>query len=560
MPTSTPLSQIPTSDLRRLQQSLQNSPSGTPLTGDELSRLVSSISTTAGRRPEGLSSQDFDLMLAAESSLFEFTRQAWPIIEPTHEFIDGWHIEALCLHLEALLAGKLTDNFLANLPPACSKSSVFAVMWPAWGWLHDPSLRWMFASYDANLAIRDSVRCRQVIESDWYRARWGKRYRLIDDQNQKTKYETSERGWRMATSVGGRGTGEHPDIVGVDDPTNVKQSVSDAEREAANAWFDGTISSRGVVRGSKRAIAMQRLHTDDLSGHVMAKDPDAWTTFILPMWAEPDRMKTTPLGWNDPRKPGELLWPEAITEKMARKMERDLTPRRAAGQLQQRPVPLSGAMVNRGWFRLCDAVPREARRVRYWDKAGTESGGAYTVGALLAMTGDGQIYVEDIVRAQLSWHKRNQLMVATAERDRMKYGNVVVIWIEREPGSGGKESSEQSVIYLQGFMVRVDRVMDAKEVRARPFADQIEAGNVHVLRAPWTNDFLDEWETFPDSKYKDIVDSSAGAFAKLALGRSGTIDSLVTSDEEDEDGQRIVAGDEDLNDGLRALLIGKQDD
>lgn len=526
-----PLSTIGTAELLYLQQSLQSCVSGD--WSPEAEQTAAAVADALGVvQVGGLSTEEMIDKTKAEASLYEFVKQAWRIVEPDVTFIEGEHLEAICLHLEAVLDGRIA-NLLVNIPPGCMKSLATCVFWPAWAWAAvNPSLRWMFASYDAALSIRDSLKCRQIIESDWYIQRWGDRFTLIDDQNQKTKYENSRRGWRLSTSVGGRGTGEHPDIIVVDDPHNVKQSESDAEREQALRWWDGTIASRGKVRKSRRVIIMQRLDVEDLSGHVLAKAPDEWDHVCLPMRAEPNRMKPTRIGWMDKRKPGELLWPAALNEKAVAELERDMTPRRAAGQLQQRPVPIGGAMVQREWFKLVDAVPLDAVRVRYWDKAATEDGGCFSVGVLMARTPDGRIYIEDVVRKQLSWRKRNELMLQTAQLDAIKYGNVVTQWIEKEGGSGGKESGEFSVIQLQGFSVRLDNVTGkgSKEMRARPFADQVEAGNVYVLKAKWTHAFLDEWEMFPGGKYKDQCDSTSGGFAKLVINyRPGTVSGDLTA-------------------------------
>jgi hypothetical protein len=69
--------------------------------------------------------------------------------------------------------------------PGHAKSLLVAVFWPAWAWIDHPETRWLFSSYSATLAIRDSVKCRRLLESGWYRERWGDRFELSGDQNQK---------------------------------------------------------------------------------------------------------------------------------------------------------------------------------------------------------------------------------------------------------------------------------------------------------------------------------------------------------------------------------------
>src|SRR5690242_14882467 len=142
----------------------------------------------------------------ARRRLREFVEQAWPVLEPHTAFVPGIHVDAICQHLQAISEGRIS-NLIINVPPGHAKSLLGAVFWPAWVWATHPEVRWIFGSYRADLAIRDSLKCRILMESDWYQRRWGDRFRLRDDQNQKTRYENSATGYRVVTSVG-TGTGE----------------------------------------------------------------------------------------------------------------------------------------------------------------------------------------------------------------------------------------------------------------------------------------------------------------------------------------------------------------
>src|SRR2546427_124399 len=165
----------------------------------------------------------------ARRSLFEFVMQGWHVLEPGTPFVDGIHVRAICEHLQAITEGRL-QNLIINVPPGHAKSLLTAVFWPAWVWIDRPETRWLFASYSANLSVRDSVKCRRLVESQWYQERWGNRYQLAGDQNQKHRFENDRTGYRIATSVGGSATGERGDVVVVDDPHSVDQAESDAQR------------------------------------------------------------------------------------------------------------------------------------------------------------------------------------------------------------------------------------------------------------------------------------------------------------------------------------------
>jgi phage terminase large subunit-like protein len=154
-------------------------------------------------------------------------------------------------------------------------------------------------------------------------------------------------------------------------------------------------------------------------------------------------------------------------------------PHAYAGQFQQRPAPRGGGLFKRSDFRIVEAAPEDVQaRVRYWDKAGTEGGGAYSAGVLMSRGDDGMFYVEDVVRGQWSSHQRNVVMEQTAALD----GPLTTIWVEQEPGSGGKESAEFTLRLLAGYDVHAERPTGDKVTRARPFAPEDAAREV-----PWTS-------------------------------------------------------------------------
>lgn len=290
----------------------------------------------------------------AESSLIEFTKQAWHIIEPGSAFVDNWHLHAVAEHLEAVSAGEI-ENLLINIPPGCMKSILVSVMWPAWEWIDKPDLRILGASYGEDLAVRDALKCRDIILSEWYQANWP-HVAIKRGEDQKTKYALTGGGWRMASSVGGRATGEHPDRKLVDDPHNAKQAQSDAERKSALDWFDQTLSTRGVSRNAKTVVVMQRLHEKDVSGHILL-DLGGYEHLCLPMRYETgSHKKATSLGWQDPRSTeGSLLWPELFSEEKIKKLERSLGEYGSAGQLQQRPSPIGGGIIKTSHIQLWPA-------------------------------------------------------------------------------------------------------------------------------------------------------------------------------------------------------------
>jgi len=218
--------------------------------------------------------------LRAEASLSEFIRQAWTVLEPSTPYIHGWHIDAICLHLEAVSKGWIR-NLLINLPPRHMKSLTVSVFWPCWEWATRPELRWLFVSYAESLSLRDSVKCRRLIQSQWYQANWGHKFHLMGDQNAKERYDNSASGYRLATSVNGSNTGEGGDRICVDDPHNIRERESDVIREGCLQWWDEVMPTRlNNPKTGTRVIVAQRVHERDLSGHVL--EQGGWEHLCLP--------------------------------------------------------------------------------------------------------------------------------------------------------------------------------------------------------------------------------------------------------------------------------------
>ena len=305
-----------------------------------------------------------------------------------------------------------------------------------------------------------------------------------------------------------------------DDPHNVSGAESELERLSTLEWWDQTMGTRGVSRGARRVIIMQRLHYEDLAGHVLERGD--WVHICLPMRYEENRMPDTPLGWNDPRiEEGELLTPNQFDEAKVHEQEKSLGAYGTAGQLQQNPVPKEGGMFKETFFnQRPKAAPYNARRVRYWDRAASEGHGCFTAGTLIAMCPEGNFYVEHVVHGQWEPDSRDEHIVATALADRSHYGpnNVPVIYIEHEPGSSGVDAYKHTARKLAGFSVLPDRPTGSKEIRAEPWASQCAAKNVFLVdNGTWDIDgWIKEHCQFPMGKLKDRVDSASGAFGKLS--------------------------------------------
>jgi predicted phage terminase large subunit-like protein len=382
---------------------------------------------------------------------------------------------------------------------------------PVWFLDHYPERRVMLASYEADFAATWGRKVRNSIEEN----QEGLSVRVASDSSAAMRWDTTKGGGMTCAGVAGPMTGKGAHCLIIDDPVkNSEQAASPTYRDKAWEWWQSTAYTR-IEPGGCCVLVMTRWHEDDLAGRILANMSDTgehWDVLRLPALAESDDPLARPL--DTP------LWPERYDGAQLDKIRQMVGSYWWAAMYQQRPAPREGGMFKRQWFPIVDAVPSQAERVRYWDKAGTSGGGAYSAGVLMAMADDGIVYVEDVVRGQWSSGERNAVMLQTAQLDAERYQNRVHIWTEQEPGSGGKESAEATIRLLAGYPVHAETVTGAKEVRAEPFAAQAEAGNVRLVRGPWNYEYLDELAGFPTGTYKDMVDGSSGSFNKLARGGS----------------------------------------
>ena len=311
---------------------------------------------------------------AASASLYEFVKQSWHVVEPGIQFMESWHIEEICEHLEAVSAGEI-HRLLINIPPRHSKSTIVSVMWPSWEWITDPAQKFLCASYSGTLSTRDNLKTRRLLQSPWYQERWGHMFKFAGDQNAKQRFENDKTGYRLATSVGGTATGEGGSRLILDDPHGAQAAQSEAMRESDLEWFDMVWSTRlNNPKTDAMVTVMQRLHERDISGHIL-NDIKGWEHICIPAEWDGKHRKTI-LGAYDPRKvKGELICPDRFGDKEITMLKQLLGEYGTAGQLQQDPAPVSGGILKTKHFGLWsadDGLPPFEYILQSYDCAFTE--------------------------------------------------------------------------------------------------------------------------------------------------------------------------------------------
>lgn len=476
----------------------------------------------------------------ASSSLRHFTKQAWHVVEPARPYVANWHIDAICDHLEAVLSGEL-QHLLITVPPRHSKSLTVAVMWPCWAWIEQPYIRWLFASYAQTLSTRDSLKCRRLIESEWYQAHWGDKFKLVTDQNQKTRFETDATGYRLATSVEGSATGEGGDFLVIDDPHNIKRVESVIDRASRRTWYDQVWSTRlNDENTGGKVMVMQRSHFGDLAGHVLGQEE--WVELRLPTKFEKNNRCVTVtlpgevLPWQDPRtEEGELLNPQRYTPETVQRLEKVLGSYGFAAQHQQRPTPVEGGMFKKVWWRYwcwqgqtlppvevfdekgnvveIYAAPLPERfvaEVQSWDMAFKDAEeDSYVVGMVLSRLG-ADVYCQDMIRDHMDFPST----IRAVNQMSAKWPRISRKLVENKANG---PAVIQVLRHSIGGLIEVNPD-GSKESRAAANTPFVEAGNVylpHPFIHSWTNDIIEEHAAFPRSEFDDIVDSMSQGLTDL---------------------------------------------
>ena len=288
--------------------------------------------------------------------LMHFCRYFWSVLEPGNPFIDGWAMQTVAEHLEAITLGQI-NRLLINVPPGFSKSLLTNTWWPAWEWgpMNMGHLRGLSFSYSAHLTERDNDRLRTLITSKPYQELWGDRFKLTSDA--KIKISNDQMGWQLASSVKGVSTGERADRIRCDDPHNVVEGESERVRSETVRWFKESMSTRlNHMEKSSIVVIMQRIHELDVAGAIIEDaEGRGYEHLCIPMRYEIDGpwSKSTKIGWEDPRRiDGELAWSERFPAQVVDNLERDLGPYAFSAQMQQNPSPRGGGLIKRHWFRL----------------------------------------------------------------------------------------------------------------------------------------------------------------------------------------------------------------
>ncbi len=418
-------------------------------------------------------------------------------VDPSAEFLPNWHIDLIAEYLEAARKSQIT-RLIINMPPRSLKSVCVSVAWPAWLLGHDPTSRIIAASYASSLSIKHSLDSRLLLSDSWYK-RIFPEVKLTRDQNEKQKFMTTKRGFRMASSVGASVVGEGGNFLIIDDPISPAQAMNKHWREHVNNWFDHTFSTRldnkkkGVI-----VLVMQRLHNEDLSGYLLAKG--GWEHLCLPAVA------THPQNYSfrsviKCREAGELLHSAREDARLIERAKIELGSSAFAAQYQQQPQPDEGSMVRKNWLARYISLPVVAESVvQSWDTA-IKSGQQHDASVCLTFVeADGRSYLRDVRVMRLEYPDLKRVFYAHTE---LYKPNMILL----EDKASGQQLL-QDIRRETHLPISAIRPKNDKITRFAAVSSMIEAGKLVLpQQAAWLADFEEELFSFPNGAHDDQVDA-----------------------------------------------------
>lgn len=454
-----------------------------------------------------------EIRAVLRTDLSAFIEKVFGTIDPAAEYKHNWHIDLIAEYLLACQKKEI-KRLIINIPPRHMKSISVAVAFPAWLLGHNPSEQIMCASYSKDLAFKHSMDTRLILESDWYRDTFP-RTQLVSDQNTQRKFVTTQRGCRISTSVGSTATGEGGNFLIIDDPLSADEARSETMRRNASTWFDQTFSSRlndkknGVI-----IVIMQRLHEEDLTGHLL--DKGGWEHLCLPLIAETDEVFEKGK-CRKVRKEGDLLHPDRIGHEEIERLKTEAGAYAFSGQYQQKPAPLGGGEFRKEWIQFYDKMDHSAcNKYILVDPANAKTKtNDYTAIIVIAANNDGNIYILDMIRDKMNVREREDMIFDLHYKYQPqlvayeKYGMQVDIdWIRK-------------AMEDRNYRFRIEEVGGVlkKEDRIRRLIHYFYEGKIFLPRilykTNWLgqlNDVVDEfinqeYASFPVGLHDDMLDA-----------------------------------------------------
>lgn len=449
-----------------------------------------------------------------ENSFYEFVKDAFMILHNGESMIDNWHVKYLCdlLQNEVIRISKGINkqhDIIINISPRSLKSFITTICLPAWAWIIKPSLKFIGSSYSADLSVDHNIATRRIVESFWYKSKWGELVVLSPDQNTKSKFENTATGSRRATSTGGAITGSGANIIIVDDPINPEKARSELERDTANRYFDQTLTSRlNTPMVDMFVIIMQRLHENDLTGYLLRERPGSFKHICIPAEIHsniyPEEIKTY---YQDG-----LFFPHRFSHTVLKNSRNALGSFGYAGQMLQAPTPEEGGIFKKAWAHYYNRADIQYDYlIDAWDCTFKDTVSSDYVGCTVWGIKGANRYLIYALHERMGFVKT----IEKIQEIRKRFRTRKTIVEDKANGSAVIDMLNSKI----GGLIAFNPGSKSKIERAYAVTPLWEAGNVLLpvkdLALFDLEDYLDELWKFPNAFHDDLVDSTTMALLYL---------------------------------------------
>lgn len=447
------------------------------------------------------------LQAILRNNLSSFIHKSFLTASPNIQYLSNWHIDLISKKLMQVQKGEIT-RLIINMPPRNLKSISVSVAWPAWLLAHDPSTKIMAASYSQALSNKHSQDCRLIINSDWYHNLFPNT-NITKGENQKSKFVTTQRGFRFATSTGGTATGEGGDFLIIDDPQNPNKINSKKYRDQTIEWFEQTFISRlNDKKTGAIVIVMQRLHDNDLCGYLLKNKRDQWDLLKIPAIYQHKSIFHCP--YKIEKESGSVLHEERESNNSLKKLKLELGEYNFTAQYQQDPITAEGSMVKKIWFKYFSAKEeiKFNQIIQSWDTAiKAKDNNDYSVGMTIGVNDNGY-YILDIIRIKVEFP---DLIKAVHQYNRKWRPKSILV----EDKSSGQSLLQSLKMEMKVSIIPIKPKFD-KITRFAIHTALFESGKIFLdLDASWRLCLEQELLSFPKSTHDDQVDSLSQAITYL---------------------------------------------
>ena len=456
-----------------------------------------------------------------EGSYFEYFKWAFALLLPNEKFEDTFHIKYLCdlyqVEVERIIARvEKTKDIIVNIPPRASKSYITSVMLTGWAWIKDPTLTMISVSFDEDLTLLNAQLSKDIIKSDEYQELFGDRYAIRGDMDSKSFYQNDKGGFRMSKTTGANITGHKGVIIIVDDPINPKKAESPAYRKDIIEYYTRSLYNRLTPPNlGIRIIIMQRLHEEDLSGYLLAKNPEDYLHICLPAETAGNEVKPAELRV---KYQSGLLDPIRLNAKILAGFRKILGSRGYSGQYDQRPSPDEGGIIKKEWLEI--VAPENLVRdsinegIHFFvDSAYTEDTENDPTAILTCYCSHNILYILDATEAWLEFPRLIAYIKQHVQRYQLSASSKIFI----EPKASGKSIAQQLRATTMLNVVEVKAPDVDKITRAHAVTPQLESQRVKLVRGAYAAHFIEHCSVFPNGVHDDMLDTLVMAINELLL-------------------------------------------